>query len=119
MAKFAYRCMRCRKRKMLIMRIEHYTRMPKCDNCGWWRFYWDKERNARARAGKARNPCYCSGFPYPHRPGVRFCEKSSTYELDTRVYRYGEVAREVIEDMNNRIQFEGGRLMSPEEDCPF
>lgn len=98
MAKYAYRCSRCRARNMFRRRVEHYKIERKCKACGYTRFYWDKARNERAFMVR-EDICRClSPYPWPHRAGSKFCKHNSLSEYHLRIAA-GEKPSEIEMDM--------------------
>lgn len=99
MARFAYRCMKCRTRNMFKRRVEGYVRPRKCKSCGSTSFYWDKARNQRT-FGKRDDVCYCqSPYGRPHRRGSRWCEHNKLQELHIRADLQGEDLSRVFSEM--------------------
>jgi DNA-directed RNA polymerase subunit RPC12/RpoP len=116
MAKYAYRCMKCRTRNMFLRRVESYARPRRCLRCGHDRFYWDKARNLRPFIERPTETCYCDSpaYAHPHRPGAKFCQKNPNYEFNLRTMWAGENATEVMVDMAFN-----GRSGTISEECPF
>lgn len=68
MARYTYRCSRCRTRNTFNRKVDDYIIPRKCRGCGHRHFYVDKERMTRIA-------CICMGYHFPHRPGSACCEQ--------------------------------------------
>lgn len=89
MAKYAYRCMKCRTRNTFRKKVDNYVLQRKCKCCGSPSFYWDKERNTRNAMGRYHlSACSCSlgrgYYGYTHRKGSKICEYNPNWELNLR-----------------------------------
>lgn len=69
---YVYRCSRCRTRNTFNRPVTQYIRPRRCRDCGYAKFYVDRER-------VTRKPCRCHGGllgrtgSIPHRPGSAGC----------------------------------------------
>lgn len=104
---FKYRCSRCRCRNTFRRRLEHYARPKRCRDCGYDRFYWDREHNGR------RPICGCDGYHFTHRKGSRMCQHNPHHELHVRM-RAGESRADVLLEMSLE-----GRCKHTDQECPF
>lgn len=119
MARFYYRCNRCRTRNTFARRVDDYLRERTCRCCGHNRFYVDKERHAR-------KPCYCDGGLFgrtgsiPHRPGSPCCTLNTWHPwhrakvMGADEEALAEIAMELAWDGEGGRQAEKG-----DETCPF
>lgn len=74
-----YRCSRCRTRNTFRRAADSYLRPKSCRDCGYQKFYSDKERVYRP-------VCKCSGsYHFPHRVGAKYCEKHPDHEYDRAI----------------------------------
>lgn len=84
-----YRCSRCRTRNTFKHAVGWYLIKRKCRDCGYQKFYVDKERVHRVA-------CRCPGayFWGPHRWGSQYCEHNPMGEYH-RAVRAGAHAGEI------------------------
>ena len=86
---YIYRCSRCRTRNSFHHPVDWYKIKRKCRDCGYQKFYKDKER-------RARQPCRCSGAYHwgAHRLGSPMCEHNPNYQAN-RALRDGTPLEDV------------------------
>lgn len=84
-----YRCSRCRTRNTFLRPVSTYKREKKCRDCGYKKFYPDKERIYRVH-------CRCEGAYHwgPHRKGSKLCVEHPEYRAN-RALRDGTDEDEV------------------------
>ena len=101
---YVYRCSRCRTRNSFPRSVLSYVRPRKCRDCGYQKFYVDRERVSRVS-------CRCEGAYHwiAHRPGSPMCEKNPEYRANRAI-------REGADE--DDISFMGLRL-TESETCPF
>jgi DNA-directed RNA polymerase subunit RPC12/RpoP len=114
MAKFAYRCMKCRMRNMFVRKLEAYKRVKSCKHCGHDRFYWDKARNYRTFVHQPICDCFAP-YPHPHRKGSKWCDHNPLHEFWIRTELQGEDPNSVKLEM----MFDGRWPGISEEEPPF
>jgi DNA-directed RNA polymerase subunit RPC12/RpoP len=118
MARYYYRCSKCRTRNVFPRDLEDYRRARKCKACGHRRFYVDKER-------VARQACSCDGGligrtgSIPHRPGSAGCLLNPLHPYHRA--RLMGAPEEVLLTIQAELAFEGegGRIMGKDDPCPF
>lgn len=84
-----YRCSRCRTRNTFARAVGSYIRPRHCRDCGYTRFYVDRERIMRP-------VCRCNAYHWPaHRPGSPMCEKNPRVDAN-RAKRQGLDEDEIL-----------------------
>lgn len=75
-----YRCSKCRTRNTFKHSVGWYTVPRKCRDCGYTKFYVDKER-------VYRSVCGCTGayFWGKHRIGAAYCQQNPMWEYNRAV----------------------------------
>lgn len=91
------RCKSCRARRTLAMRPDHYMpgRVPRCLGCGK-RAGWneDRWRSIHEVGPKAKKPCRCNDYPFPHARGRGWCEHNQAITLGQRQERWESGGRQ-------------------------
>lgn len=84
-----YRCSRCRTRNRFKRALACYLIPRKCRDCGYKKFYPDKER-------AARESCRCDGAYHwgAHRWGAQYCEHNPDHQYH-RAIRDGASAEDL------------------------
>lgn len=100
-----YRCSRCRTRNKFKRAVSTYLVPKKCRDCGYKKFYPDKDR-------AARESCRCDGAYHwgAHRWGAQYCEHNPDHQYH-RAVRDGATTEE--------LAWAGLGLKSTGTDVPF